>query len=250
LYDDDGNLTDRIYPDGYHLQFANQSGYLISLGDAHGSLIAYSDFDVFGRPRRQSFKNGLETRALYGGEDASWCPTPSLVLCGIDTFKAGDVVPFWFTRRSINAGFQIDRQFDSDYGITSFAYDEQGRLSRAENDHSSRVYKYDLDDNISQAGKTERRYDARGHLIWANGHPVQYDEGGRIRQIFDSNGIRTEVKYGFDRRAAEIIRPGSATDTMMDLSDRGGKLMILRRRLPSRWRARIPQRRSICQVGR
>jgi RHS repeat-associated protein len=203
-YDDDGNLTDRIYPDGYHTQFIHRNGFLTAIHDAGGMLISFSDFDTIGRPRQQNFRNGTRTSYVFAGEDPTWCAGAGEFLCGIDLDRGTGSPLLWSARRSLNAALQTEKSTDTLAGSFTYRYDQRGRLETAAGTARSYGYSFDENDNILPLDD-RRAYSPDGsRLREFAGKPVEYDPSGRITRIGDSNGA-VRLRYGLDRRPSELI---------------------------------------------
>lgn len=216
-YDDDDNLTDRIYPDGQRVRFIHTNGYLTSIEDSTGAFITYSEFDALGRPRRQLTRNGLESKAIYGGEDSAWCPEDSVILCGLDLKRIDDGNTVWSTRRSFDSAYRVKRLSDSEFGLNDFDYDDRGRLSNVLSQAFRKLgYVYDDDDNLIADGRSAQRYDSRGRLTSAFGRPVDYDAAGRVKKILDPSGATNRISYSPDGRVAEIVRPDGRYELKYD----------------------------------
>lgn len=216
-YDNDDNITDRVFPDGHRVHFSHTNGYLTSIEDNAGPLITYSQFDELGRPRRQVMRNGIESQSIYSGEDNSWCPNASVILCGIDLKRTDNGSFLWSTRRSIDSAYRVNKLSDSEFGTVDFKYDERGRLREASRQGSSPLlYSYDDDDNVTRTGRAAQKYDHRGRLTKAYGRSVEYDSAGRVIKIFDASGVANSIRYGTGGRPSEVVRPDGRYELKYD----------------------------------
>lgn len=243
-YDDDGNITQRIYSDGAALKFVNTNGFLTLVADVAGAaLIEFKDFDTLGRPLWMRYRNGVETRFSPAGFDPAWCKDPDLYMCGIDA--AAGATSMFKARRVLDTERNVARMWDDVQGEIRLQY-ESSRLRTATIGVKSHVFVYDDRENIVP-GSPSVSYQPNSQLLaTVFGIPVTHDNVKRVQRIATSSSGNHRI-FDYDSRGSlRRLTEANGTTTDLEFNELGDLVALNAVGVP----IHLPDAGTACSDGR
>lgn len=224
-YDEDGNLTQKIYPDGIALRFENEHGFLKRVSDNKGKLIEFSAFDTPGRPLQADYRNGTKANLVPSGADPSWCARTDSQICGLDL--AGPAGSLMKIRRSLDTERNANRLFDDVQGEIALTY-SRSRIRTAKSETRSWGFAYDDRDNLLP-GSVPIGFEAKSQRMASLfGKAVVHDGASRVRQVATGGSGSAVRRLEYDSRGfpVRLVEPDGTTVRLV--FDDAGTLVQLR----------------------
>ena len=199
-YDDRGNLTDKVYPDGNRESWTyDAQGNPVSWTNRRGATETF-EYDDAGRITRRNFADG--SSAVYRYDERG-----NLVEAengqGTTTFTYND------HDYLMSVAYPGDRRLD-------FEYDDVGRRKSSEDQLGHRVtYHYD------DAGRFSQLSNNSGDIV-----TYAYDELGRMGRKAMGNGVYTTYGYDSAGRLLEMVNYGPDNEVISSFAytyDRRGR---------------------------
>lgn len=254
-YDDAGNKTKTIYPDGTSREMEYLDGLLVNAIDQNGGKWAWEynenrqlvkRTDCIGRITQYQFEDGL----LHTVHD----PAGGKTIVGFDesTNLAKLVSPdgtftTWqydrlgrpviatdpkgnVQRKKYNYFGQVLKVWERDGNIREFEYDGQGNVTQVKDKHYDVKFEYAqinwLKARTEAGTRVEFKYDTEGNLLGIineHGYAYRYELDKKFRVITESgfDGVTRRYQRDAAGRVVEVIRPnGITTQYMHDLMGR------------------------------
>lgn len=224
-YDEDGNLTQKIYPDGVTLRFENENGFLRRVSDGKGRLVEFSDFDTPGRPLQADYRSGTKASLTSSGADPSWCARVDSQICGVDL--VGPAGPLMKIRRSMDTERNANRLFDDVQGEIAMTY-SRSRIRTAKSATRSWSFGYDDRDNLLP-GSVPIAFEVKSQrLASLFGKAVLHDSAARVRQIASGGSGSLARRLEYDSRGFPVRLTEPDGTTVRLVFDDAGTLIQMR----------------------